>query len=68
MDKGLIKENPISIHAALSVGINKDNKVIADLNYEEDSSCETDMNIVLTKSGKFIELQGTAEGTFSEII
>ena len=63
MDKGLIKENPISEPlAALSVGINKDNKVIADLNYEEDSSCETDMNIVLTKSGKFIELQGTAEG------
>ena len=49
--------------AALSIGINKENKIIADLNYEEDSSCETDMNIVLTESGKFIELQGTAEGS-----
>ena len=63
MKDGLIKKNPIlEPLAALSVGINKENKVIADLNYEEDSSCETDMNIVLTKSGKFIELQGTAEG------
>jgi ribonuclease PH len=63
MKDGLIKKNPIlEPLAALSVGINKENKVIADLNYEEDSSCETDMNIVLTKSGKFVELQGTAEG------
>lgn len=32
------------------------------MNYEEDSSCETDMNVVMTKSGKFVEVQGTAEG------
>lgn len=67
MDKlvaeGKLEENPIREPlAALSVGISKEGKVIADLNYEEDSSCETDMNIVMTKSGKFIEVQGTAEG------
>lgn len=63
MAEGLVKENPIIEQlAAISVGINKDHKVIADLNYEEDSSCETDMNIVMTRSGKFVEVQGTAEG------
>ena len=63
MQSGKIKQNPI-IHkiAALSVGINKQGEVIADLNYEEDSSCETDMNIVMTQSGHFVEVQGTAEG------
>lgn len=68
MAEGLIKENPIiEPLAAISVGITKDKKVIADLNYEEDSSCETDMNIVMTESGKFVEVQGTAEGEpFSE--
>ena len=61
--EGLIKENPLSEQlAAISVGVTKEGKVIADLNYEEDSSCETDMNIVMTKSGKFVEVQGTAEG------
>lgn len=60
---GLISESPITEQlGAISVGINKAGKIIGDLNYEEDSSCETDMNIVMTKSGKFIELQGTAEG------
>ncbi len=48
--------------AAISVGITKEGKIIADLNYEEDSTCETDMNIVMTENGKFIEVQGTAEG------
>ena len=63
MNEGKIKENPLRERlGALSVGINKEGKIIADLNYEEDSSCETDMNIVMTKSGKFVELQGTAEG------
>jgi ribonuclease PH len=62
MEEGLIKENPITEQlAAISVGINKNGKIIADLNYEEDSSCETDMNIVMTKSHKFVEVQGTAE-------
>lgn len=48
--------------AAISVGVNKDGNVIADLNYEEDSSCETDMNVVMTSTGNFVEIQGTAEG------
>lgn len=63
MDSGLLKENPIKEGlAAISIGINKNNEIIADLNYEEDSSCGTDMNIVMTHSGKFVEVQGTAEG------
>jgi ribonuclease PH len=66
--KKLIKEGKLSVSpltdqlAALSIGITKDGKIIADLNYEEDSSCGTDMNIVMTKTGKFVEVQGTAEG------
>ena len=63
MAEGKIKNNPLKERlAALSVGIDKQSNIIADLNYEEDSSCETDMNIVMTKSGKFVEVQGTAEG------
>ncbi len=63
MKDGLLKENPIKDGlAAISIGLTKNNEVIADLNYEEDSSCGTDMNIVMTSSGKFVEVQGTAEG------
>ena len=63
MTAGLLKENPIKDSlAAISIGISKNDEVIADLNYEEDSSCGTDMNIVMTGSGKFVEVQGTAEG------
>lgn len=63
LESGELKESPIKEPlAAISVGINTDGKVIADLNYEEDSSCETDMNVVMTKGGRFIEIQGTAEG------
>jgi len=59
----VINENPLKeALGALSVGINKEGKIIADLNYEEDSSCEADVNVVMTKSKKFIEVQGTAEG------
>ncbi len=62
MEEGLLKEDPITDGlAALSVGITPAGKIIADLNYEEDSSCHTDMNIVMTESGKFVEVQGTAE-------
>jgi ribonuclease PH len=62
MKEGLLQQNPIKDGlCAISIGINKNNEVIADLNYEEDSSCETDMNIVMTSSGKFVEVQGTAE-------
>jgi ribonuclease PH len=63
MRDGLLKESPIKEGlAAISIGITKNNEIIADLNYEEDSSCGTDMNIVMTASGKFVEVQGTAEG------
>ncbi|MBL7663704.1 MAG: ribonuclease PH [Bacteriovoracaceae bacterium] len=62
MKKGSLKVNPIKeALAAVSVGVNPDGKIIADLNYEEDVACHTDMNIVMTESGKFVELQGTAE-------
>jgi ribonuclease PH len=62
MEKGAIKQTPIrEFVAAISVGIG-DAGVMLDLDYVEDSSCETDMNVVMTGSGMFIEIQGTAEG------
>ncbi len=63
VEQGLLEESPIKDSlGAVSIGINADGNIIADLNYEEDSTCETDMNIVMTGSGKFVEIQGTAEG------
>lgn len=63
MNENLVTVNPLTGQlAAISVGLNKSGKAIADLNYEEDSSCNTDMNIVMTSEGKFVEIQGTAEG------
>lgn len=60
---GVIEDNPLKGRiAAISVGINQRGKVITDLDYEEDSTCETDLNLVMTSDGKFVELQGTAEG------
>ncbi|MEO8627820.1 MAG: ribonuclease PH [Betaproteobacteria bacterium] len=47
--------------AAVSVGIYKGNPVL-DLDYQEDSGCETDMNVVMTGQGGIVEVQGTAEG------
>ena len=47
--------------AAVSVGI-VDGVPVLDLDYAEDSGCDTDMNVVMTGSGGFVELQGTAEG------
>jgi ribonuclease PH len=47
---------------AISVGISTEDKILVDLNYEEDSTCSADFNLVMTGSGKFIEVQGTAEG------
>ena len=59
--KGIIKDSPIiDSVAAISLGI-KDSNILLDLDYLEDSTCDTDMNIVMTGSGKFIEIQGTAE-------
>jgi len=58
----LIKKSPIHGQvAAVSVGICGDQPVL-DLDYPEDSSAETDMNVVMNDGGAFIELQGTAEG------
>jgi len=58
----LISESPIIKKiAAISAGI-VESKVLVDLDYEEDSNCETDMNIVMTEDKRFIEIQGTAEG------
>ncbi|QHA01512.1 ribonuclease PH [Dehalobacter restrictus] len=58
----LIKQNPlIDSIAAISVG-KVDGIPVADLAYEEDSKAEVDMNIVMTGSGRFVEIQGTAEG------
>jgi ribonuclease PH len=57
----IIERNPIKDYvAAVSIGIINGNPVM-DLSYEEDSSAEVDMNVVMTGSGKFIEIQGTAE-------
>ena len=59
--KGWIKESPlVSMIAAISVGVYK-GEAILDLDYPEDSNAETDMNVVMTEQGKFIEIQGTAE-------
>ncbi|MEH8021519.1 ribonuclease PH [Rheinheimera metallidurans] len=59
--KGMIKTNPLNFMvAAVSVGIYK-GTAVADLDYAEDSNAETDMNIVMTETGKIIEIQGTAE-------
>ena len=61
--KGLIAESPIRDHvAAISVGL-LDGVALLDLEYVEDSACDTDMNVVMTGSGGFVEVQGTAEGT-----
>jgi ribonuclease PH len=62
LKRGLIKSNPIHGQvAAVSVGIYQNTPVL-DLDYDEDSVAETDMNVVMNDGGGFIELQGTAEG------
>ncbi len=62
MIQGVLTENPIiEPIAAISAGI-YDGNIIVDLCYEEDSHAQADSNIVLTKSGKIIEFQTTAEG------
>lgn len=60
--KGVLKTDPIHGQiAAVSVGIFNSTPVL-DLDYPEDSSAETDMNVVMNDGGAFIEVQGTAEG------
>jgi ribonuclease PH len=60
--KGKLAENPVREHvAAVSVGM-YEGAVVLDLDYPEDSGCDTDMNVVMTGSGGIVEVQGTAEG------
>jgi ribonuclease PH len=60
--QGLLKTSPLKdTVAAISVGVYQGEPVL-DLDYIEDSDCDTDMNVVMTGSGGFVEIQGTAEG------
>ncbi len=62
LEKGLIAESPLKDSvAAISVGVYQGMPVL-DLDYLEDSGCDTDMNVVMTGKGGFVEIQGTAEG------
>lgn len=62
IQKGTLRTNPLTeAVAAVSVGV-VDGVCMLDLPYEEDSRAEVDMNVVMTSSGRFIEVQGTAEG------
>jgi ribonuclease PH len=62
LDNKLIASDPLLGHiASVSVGV-YDGTPIMDLDYAEDSNCETDMNIVMNEEGGYIEIQGTAEG------
>lgn len=61
--EGTLPANPIRDHvAAISVGI-VDGEPVLDLDYAEDSNCDTDMNVIMTGNGGIVEIQGTAEGT-----
>jgi len=63
LDSGKLGASPLRDHvAAVSVGIVAGQPVL-DLDYPEDSACDTDMNVVMTGAGGIIEVQGTAEGT-----
>jgi ribonuclease PH len=58
---GKIKENPlVGMVASVSVGVFEGHSIL-DLDYDEDSTAETDMNIVMNSDGGFVEIQGTAE-------
>jgi ribonuclease PH len=60
--RGLVTANPLRDQvAAVSVGLAGDTALL-DLDYAEDSTCDTDMNVVMTGRGGFVEVQGTAEG------
>ncbi|MBZ0105385.1 MAG: ribonuclease PH [Sulfuricella denitrificans] len=62
MKKQLLATSPLTdFVAAISVGVYQGVPVL-DLDYAEDSACDTDMNVVMTGSGGFVEVQGTAEG------
>jgi ribonuclease PH len=62
VQKGTLRSNPLTeAVAAVSVGV-VDGVCMLDLPYDEDSRAEVDMNVVMTSSGRFVEVQGTAEG------
>jgi len=62
VEAGKLSANPVRDHvAAVSVGIIKGSPVL-DLDYPEDSDCDTDMNVIMTGRGGMVEVQGTAEG------
>ncbi len=62
LKEGIIKQNPLTRHvASVSVGVYK-GTAVSDLDYIEDSDCDTDMNVIMDDKGGFIEIQGTAEG------
>ena len=62
VEDGLLEKSPIAQHiAAVSVGV-VDGEVLLDLEYKEDVDADTDCNVVMTGDGKFVEVQGTAEG------
>ena len=62
LKQGLLTKNPlIDSVAAVSVGM-VDGQPVLDLDYPEDSGCDADMNIVMTGAGRYVEVQGTAEG------
>lgn len=62
LKEGLVKTNPLKyMIAAVSVGI-YEGKAVLDLDYAEDSTAETDLNVIMADNGGFVEIQGTAEG------
>lgn len=61
LKSGKLSKTPVlDTVAAISLGL-KNGEVLVDLDYEEDSTCDVDMNFVMTGAGKFVEVQGTAE-------
>ena len=62
MNRGVLSASPLCEQvAAISVGLVRGHALL-DLEYVEDADCDTDMNVVMTASGRFVEVQGTAEG------
>jgi ribonuclease PH len=61
LEKGILNEDPLKTQvAAVSLGV-VNNEILLDLNYEEDSSCEIDINLVMDSDGRIVEIQGTGE-------
>ncbi len=61
LEKGILTENPLKTQvAAVSLGV-LNNEILLDLNYEEDSNCEIDINLIMDSDGRIVEIQGTGE-------